>query len=263
MSRALILVVVALGINWFGDSLDGTLARVRNRQRPRYGYYVDHVIDIVGALFLIGGLAASGYMTPLVGLGLLVGYMMVSAEIFLATYSLGVFRISFGPIGGTELRILLSIGTLYLLYKPVVQLGSLGTFHLFDVAGVCGIVGLAVALTVLGYSQYTNFISSRAAVMKMNFPTPSCGVLIWQGPFCRVLRRWATFNVVGVMGVGVQIITLVMLHDWSQMDYLPATALAVEADDSAQLCVARTMDLGATGRQVRALEGWLGCSDST
>ncbi len=146
--RALFLVVVALGLNWFGDSLDGTLARVRNRQRPRYGYYVDHVIDIVGALFLIGGLAASGYMTPLVGLGLLVGYMMVSAEIFLATYSLGVFRISFGPIGGTELRILLSIGTLYLLYKPVVQLGSLGAFHLFDVAGVCGIVGLAVALTV-------------------------------------------------------------------------------------------------------------------
>ena len=146
--RALFLVVVALGLNWFGDSLDGTLARVRNRQRPRYGYYVDHVIDIVGALFLIGGLAASGYMTPLVGLGLLVGYMMVSAEIFLATYSLGVFRISFGPIGGTELRILLSIGTLYLLYKPVVKLGSLGAFHLFDVAGICGIVGLAVALTV-------------------------------------------------------------------------------------------------------------------
>jgi phosphatidylglycerophosphate synthase len=146
--RALFLVVVALGLNWFGDSLDGTLARVRNRQRPRYGYYVDHVIDIVGALFLIGGLAASGYMTPLVGLGLLVGYMMVSAEIFLATYSLGVFRLSFGPIGGTELRILLSIGTLYLLYKPVVQLGPLGAFRLFDVAGVCGMVGLAVALTV-------------------------------------------------------------------------------------------------------------------
>ncbi len=145
--RALILVVVALALNWFGDSLDGTLARVRKRQRPRYGYYVDHVIDIVGALFLIGGLAASGYMTPLVGLGLLVGYMMVSAEIFLATYSLGVFRLSFGPIGGTELRILLSIGTLYLLYKPVVQLGTLGTFRLFDIAGVCATVGLAVALT--------------------------------------------------------------------------------------------------------------------
>ncbi len=146
--RALFLVVAALGLNWFGDSLDGTLARVRNKQRPRYGYYVDHVIDIVGALFLIGVLAASGYMTPLVGLGLLVGYMMVSAEIFLATYSLGVFRLSFGPIGGTELRILLSMGTLYLLYKPVVQLGTLGAFRLFDLAGVCATVGLAGVLTV-------------------------------------------------------------------------------------------------------------------
>ncbi len=65
--------------------------------------------------------------------------------------------------------------------------------------------------------------------MKMNFSTPSSGVHIRQGPFGRVLRRWATFNVVGIMGMGVQIITLVMLQSWSHMDYLPATALAVEA----------------------------------
>ncbi len=65
--------------------------------------------------------------------------------------------------------------------------------------------------------------------MKMNFPTPSSGVPIRQGPFGRLLRRWATFNLVGVMGVGVQLLTLVMLQSWSQMDYLLATALAVEA----------------------------------
>ncbi len=65
--------------------------------------------------------------------------------------------------------------------------------------------------------------------MKMNFSTPSSEVPIGQGPFGRVLRRWATFNLVGVMGVGVQIMTLVMLRDWFQMDYLPATALAVQA----------------------------------
>ncbi len=59
-----------------------------------------------------------------------------------------MFRLSFGPIGATELRILLSIGTLFVLYKPVVKLGSLGAFHLFDIAGVCTIAGLAVALTV-------------------------------------------------------------------------------------------------------------------
>ena len=65
--------------------------------------------------------------------------------------------------------------------------------------------------------------------MKMNFSTPSSGVPIWQGPFGRVLRRWATFNLVGIMGVGVQITTLVMLRGWFHMDYLLATALAVEA----------------------------------
>ncbi len=65
--------------------------------------------------------------------------------------------------------------------------------------------------------------------MKMNFSTPSSGVHIRQGPFGRVLRRWATFNLVGIMGVGVQIMTLVMLRGWFHMDYLIATALAVEA----------------------------------
>src|SRR5690242_7244206 len=54
--------IVCLALNWFGDSLDGTLARLRNRLRPRYGFYVDHVVDAFGALFLLGGLALSGYM---------------------------------------------------------------------------------------------------------------------------------------------------------------------------------------------------------
>ncbi len=146
--RALFLVVVGLALNWFGDSLDGTLARVRNQERPRYGFYVDHVMDIVGALFLLGGLAASGYVTPWIGVALLVGYLMVSAESYLATYSLGIFRLSFLGMGPTELRILLAVGTLYLFYKPVVQLGDFGAFRLFDIGGLCGVAGLALALTV-------------------------------------------------------------------------------------------------------------------
>ena len=62
--RALVLAILGLALNWFGDSLDGTLARVRDQQRPRYGFYVDHIVDIVGSLFLLGGLATSGYMDP-------------------------------------------------------------------------------------------------------------------------------------------------------------------------------------------------------
>ena len=62
-ARALLLVIPLLALNWFGDSLDGTLARVRNRERPRYGYYVDHVLDAVGLRVLFGGLMLGGHMS--------------------------------------------------------------------------------------------------------------------------------------------------------------------------------------------------------
>ena len=144
---ALWLVVAALAVNWFGDSLDGTVARVRNQQRPMYGYYVDHVIDIVGALFLLGGLGLSGYMTPLVALGLLVGYLMLAAEAFLATHAVGIFRISMMKVGPTELRIVLAIGTVYLLHKPWVELAG-SSYLLFDVGGVVTLAGMALALAI-------------------------------------------------------------------------------------------------------------------
>ena len=146
--RSLWIVAIALGINWFGDSMDGTLARVRNRQRPRYGFYVDHVVDVVGALFLLGGLSASGYITPWIGLGLLIGFLLLAAESYLATYALGIFRLSFMGIGATELRILLAAGTLYLLIQPQIEIDGLGSVLLFDVAGVCAIAAMAVTLSV-------------------------------------------------------------------------------------------------------------------
>ena len=62
--RLLLAAIVCLAVNWFGDSLDGTLARVRRQQRPRYGFYVDHIIDSIGAAAMMGGLAFSGYMHP-------------------------------------------------------------------------------------------------------------------------------------------------------------------------------------------------------
>src|SRR3954453_15148739 len=84
--RALLAVTGALAVNWFGDSLDGTLARVRNRLRPRYGFYVDHITDAIGTFFLMGGLALSGYMNPFIALGLLVAYLLLSIEAYLTTY---------------------------------------------------------------------------------------------------------------------------------------------------------------------------------
>jgi archaetidylinositol phosphate synthase len=145
---ALVLVVLSLAVNWFGDSLDGTVARVRKQERPRYGFYVDHVLDLVGTTALLAGLACSGFMTPVVALAMLAAYLLVTAEVFLATAVRSVFRMSFLVFGPTELRIVLSIGVLSLLHKPTVELAGLGPYLLFDVGGIVTIAGLAVSLVI-------------------------------------------------------------------------------------------------------------------
>ncbi len=145
----LLLVILFLAVNWFGDSLDGTLARVRNRQRPRYGFYVDHVTDTFGALFLTSGLAFSGYMSTAIAAGLLIVFYMLSIEVYLATYTIGTFHLSFWIFGPTELRLALAIGNLVLYFRnsPAVKLIG-GEYRLFDVGGAVGIVGMALMLIV-------------------------------------------------------------------------------------------------------------------
>jgi archaetidylinositol phosphate synthase len=140
---ALLGVIGCLALNWLGDSLDGTLARVRQQLRPRYGFYVDHMVDSFGALALMGGLAVSGYMHPWIAIGLLVGFLMLSIQSYLATYVLGEFRLSFWRFGPTELRILLAVGNLVLFWKPRVHLLG-GDYRLFDVGGAIGLAGMAV-----------------------------------------------------------------------------------------------------------------------
>jgi archaetidylinositol phosphate synthase len=144
-SAGLLLVIAFLVLNWLGDSLDGTLARVRNQQRPRYGFYVDHVVDAFGTFFLLGGLALSGYMSERIAIGLLIAYFMLTIEVYLATYTLGTFHLSFWKFSPTELRILLMIGNIALFYRPVVRLFG-GSYLLFDVGGTIGIVGMALML---------------------------------------------------------------------------------------------------------------------
>src|SRR5258706_5064151 len=133
--RALLLVIVALVVNWFGDSLDGTLARVRNRLRPRYGFYVDHVTDAIGTAFLMGGLALSSYMSPYIALGLLISFLLLSIEVYLTTYTIGAFHLSFWSFGPTELRLLLCIGNLAVYLRgPMVTLAG-RQLLLFDIGG--------------------------------------------------------------------------------------------------------------------------------
>jgi len=136
-------VIACLTLNWLGDSLDGTLARVRQQLRPRYGFYVDHMVDSFGALALMGGLALSGYMHPWIAMGLLVAFLMLSIQSYLATHALGEFRLSFWRFGPTELRILLAVGNLALLWKPHVHFLA-GYYKLFDAGGAIGLAGMAL-----------------------------------------------------------------------------------------------------------------------
>ena len=125
------------------------LARVRNKQRPRYGFYVDHIVDCLGALFLLGGLGLSTYMSHGVALGLLIVYLLLSCEVYLATYTIGKFQISFWKFSPTELRILLAIGNIALFLKPRAGLTMFGDrYSMFDIGGAIGIFGMALILMV-------------------------------------------------------------------------------------------------------------------
>ena len=144
---ALLLGIVFIGLNWLGDSLDGTLARFRELERPRYGFYVDHISDTIAALFLMGGLAISGYIHPAIAFGMLVSFLMLSIEAYLATYTLGLFRLSYWKFGPTEIRILLAIGNIALLNHSVVKLFGMRV-RVFDIGGSIAIVGMTVMLIV-------------------------------------------------------------------------------------------------------------------
>jgi phosphatidylglycerophosphate synthase len=141
----LLAVNALLVLNWLGDSLDGTLARYRQRTRPRYGFYVDHMVDALGALGLLLGLAASGWMTPWLALALLLAYLLLSVNIALAACSRGTFKISYGPFGGTELRILLALANTAVWLWPQVVVGGRAVMA-FDVMGGLALLGLVAAL---------------------------------------------------------------------------------------------------------------------
>jgi archaetidylinositol phosphate synthase len=141
-------VIACLAVNWLGDSLDGTLARVRRQQRPRYGFYVDHMVDSLGAVAMMGGLALSGYMHPWVAMGLLLAFLLLSIQSYLATYTLGEFHLSFWSFGPTELRLLLAVGNLALLRWPVVLNGHYRLFDLGGIVGLMGMTGMIVFFTV-------------------------------------------------------------------------------------------------------------------
>ena len=141
----LLAVNLALAVNWLGDSLDGTLARYRQRTRPRYGFYVDHIVDAFGAIFVLLGFAVSGWITPSLAIAILVAYLLLSVNIALAACSRGTFKISYGPFGGTELRLLLAAANTAVWAWPSLAIGERSLLT-FDLLGGAALAGLAVAV---------------------------------------------------------------------------------------------------------------------
>ncbi len=147
-----------IGVNWLGDSLDGTLARYRNRLRPRYGFYVDHMIDTFGAFFLMMGLAVSGYVHWQVAAGMLTAFLTLSIETYLAAYTLSDFRLSHGFFGPTEIRILLAIGNVTMPFFPHARVFG-REFLLFDIGGVIAtvaMIGMAITAALAHTRQLYN-----------------------------------------------------------------------------------------------------------
>ena len=148
--RWLALGIWCIVLNWLGDSLDGTLARVRLQPRPRYGFYVDNMVDAFGSIALMVGLALSGRVHWPVAVAMLIGFLLLASESFLTTYTLGRFEMSQGMFGPTEIRLLLIAGNVALMRSPWATVAG-HKWLLFDVGGVIasvGMLGMAVWVTV-------------------------------------------------------------------------------------------------------------------
>jgi phosphatidylglycerophosphate synthase len=132
---------VLLVVHWLGDSLDGTLARVRRSERPRYGYYLDHLVDAFATAAIGIGLGLSPYMLLAVGLAIVVAYLILSINTYLETHAFGVFTLGYGRFGPTEARLML------VAVNTLLAVGLIGN-GLLDVLGI----GLAAAmiLTLIG-----------------------------------------------------------------------------------------------------------------
>jgi archaetidylinositol phosphate synthase len=134
-----------LVVHWLGDSLDGTLARVRGIERPKYGYYLDHLVDAVATALIGLGLGLSPWMLLSVGLLIVIAYLVLSINTYLETYAFGVFTLGYGRLGPTEVRVLLiALNTLIALGVGLgFHVGELG-LTLLDLIGI-GIAGAMAA----------------------------------------------------------------------------------------------------------------------
>lgn len=137
--------------NWFGDSLDGTLARKRNIERPKFGFFIDHTTDALAEVIMFIGLGLSGYVDMTLALVALVGYFLMSILVYIYTYVSGTFRIAYIDLGPTEFRAIAIIANalIFFIGNPIVKLPFF-TFHLYD-----AIVAVVAAILYGGYIVVT------------------------------------------------------------------------------------------------------------
>jgi phosphatidylglycerophosphate synthase len=138
-SNFLWLASFGLLVNWFGDSLDGTLARVRNAQRPIYGFFIDHSIDGLTVFAICVGAGLSPYISFAVAMLILAGYLLLSVLTYINTYLKGEFKITYNKLGPTEFRlIVILINTLFIYYPTGTQNFVIDgvALSLFDVIGI-------------------------------------------------------------------------------------------------------------------------------
>ncbi|MFN2188604.1 MAG: CDP-alcohol phosphatidyltransferase family protein [Candidatus Promineifilaceae bacterium] len=146
-------------INWFGDSLDGSLARFRKIERPQYGFFIDHTVDAFSQVLIFTGIGLSPYITFDIAIMMLVGYLLISVYVYVDTYVTGIFQISYGKLGPTEIRavaVLLNI-CFFIWAKPTVELWF-GAVSIYDI--------VAVAIGVILYSIFIYSVTSRALELR-------------------------------------------------------------------------------------------------
>lgn len=144
----LLVATFGLAVNWLGDSADGTLARVRHIERPKYGFFVDHTVDVVSEALVILGLGASPYVRMDVAALAYAGYLAMSVLVYVRAFVDGIFRISYSRIGPTELRLLLAAATglMFFFGSPRVQVAGTAV-GAYDV--LVGLVAAALAAAFL------------------------------------------------------------------------------------------------------------------
>lgn len=144
-------------INWFGDSLDGTLARYRHIERPRYGFFVDHTVDALTVVLIFVGLGLSPYTNPVVALLGAIGYLMLSIMVYLKTYVTGVFEMTTAKIGPTEVRLFGIICNSIIFFIGVQRI----PLPLLGEQGILTLPAAFLTLLMFSYFLVNTFIQAR------------------------------------------------------------------------------------------------------